>query len=867
LNTPPLFRTSAPAEAKPESPVLMFRDLKRHESVKFLWGHQEKTLDAYFATYGDANDIAIELPTGTGKTLVGLLIAEYRRRAFDERVAFLCSTRQLCAQVARLAQNYGIPTSLLVGPQAEYDPQKFAQYQQGRSIALTTYSGIFNSNPRISDPHVLVCDDAHSADGFVSSMWTVRVSRYDDKDAFLAIVKFLKATLPENLVHRMLHFEPGPLTRTSVDLISVISFYDRIPDFRRVMEGLVEDTEHVYAWRAISQHLPSCSLYCSPDTVELRPILSPTRTHAPFADARQRVYMSATLSDDGDIERSFGVKEIKKLPVPEGWDRRGTGRRLMLFPGLASSLETQAEAIPKLIGVAGKSLVLVPDNRTRDLFKEQLQAHFTVLTSADSEQQIQKFRRASPPIVLILANRYDGIDFPGPDCRNLVVFGLPTGSSLQEAYLVYRLNATSQLRDRIRTRVTQAVGRCTRDESDYAVVIIDGKDLLKWFCTHENTAGMHPELQAEIAFGLENSEDRDAKALVSLSQALLKQTTAWEPAEADLKSRRNNATKKKDASAEALAKAAPSEIEYMYNLWEGNYEQAYKHADRVLQFIVGENEVRPYRAFWEHQAAVAAFLTWKQRGDDQFKQKALRRLENAAKNRIAINWIGDLISRLSGSTPSPEEETLPVQEWFNALNEVLGEFGIQGSKSERRIAELRKFISSTTANQFHQGLEWLGKMLGANSKQWKASGAPDGCWQFGNWFAGVFEAKTEEFTAGHISLKTVRQAATHARTAKQDNTIPHSTATQTAIISPRASIAKDAVIHAAEMYYLSHEGVIQLFDRAAAAFEELRFAAPDIEGQQLRERAIEIYKKHGVFMSDVRDLLTSARLDSLPVGN
>ena len=866
LNTPPLFRTSAPAEAKPESPVLMFRDLKRHETVKFLWGHQEKTLDAYFATYRDANDIAIELPTGTGKTLVGLLIAEYRRRAFEERVAFLCSTRQLCAQVARLAQNYGIPTSLLVGSQADYDPQKFAQYQQGRSIALTTYSGIFNSNPRINDPHALICDDAHSADGFVSSMWTVRVSRYDDDEAFLAIVKFLKAILPENLVHRMLHFEPGPLTRTSVDLISVISLYDRIPDFRQLMEGLVEDTEHVYAWRAISQHLPSCSLYCSPDTIELRPILSPTRTHAPFADARQRVYMSATLSDDGDIERSFGVKEIKKLPVPEGWDRRGTGRRLMLFPGLASSLETKAEAIPKLIGVAGKSLVLVPDNRTREVFKEQLQAQFTVLTSADTEQQIENFRKATPPIVLILANRYDGIDFPGSDCRNLVVFGIPTGSSLQEAYLVHRLNATSQLRDRIRTRVTQAVSRCTRDENDYAVVIIDGKGLLKWFCTRENTAGMHPELQAEISFGLENSEDRDTPGLISLSEALLQQTSDWEPAEADLKSRRNKATKKKDASAEALANAAPYEIEYMYNLWEGNYEQAYKHADRVLQFIVGEDEVRSYRAFWEHQAAVGAFLAWKQRGDDQFKQTALRRLENAAKNRIAINWIGDLISRLSGSAPSIEE-ILPIQEWFNVLNEVLEELGIQGRKSERRIAQLRKFISSTTANQFHQGLEWLGKLLGANSKQWKASGAPDGCWQFGNWFATVFEAKTEEFTAGHISLRTVRQAATHEHTAKQDNSIPYSTETQTVIISPRMSIAKDAVIHVAEMCYLSHEGGIRLFDRATTAFEELRLAAPDIEGQQLRERAIEIYKKHGVFISDVRDLLRSSRLDSLPVGS
>jgi hypothetical protein len=695
-------------------------------------------------------------------------------------------------------------------------------------------------------------------------MWTVRISRYDDKAAFTAIVKFLKAVLPDNLVHRMLHFEPSPLTKTSVDLISIISLYDQLARFRQLMEGLLEETDHVFAWRAISQHLPACSLYCSPDTIELRPILSPTRTHAPFADARQHVYMSATLSDDGDIERSFGVKEIKKLPVPEGWDKRGTGRRLMLFPGL-TSLETQAEFMPKLVAAAGKTLVLVPDNRTRDVFKEALKAHFKVLTSADTEAEIDRFRKAPPPVVLILANRYDGIDFPGEACRNLVVFGLPSGSSLQEAYLVYRLNATAQLRDRIRTRVTQAVGRCTRDENDYSVVVIDGRDLLKWFCTKENTGGMHPELQAEVAFGLENSEDREASELLALGNALLKQGEEWEPAEADLKSRRNSATKRRDPAAEVLSKAAPFEIDYIYNLWEGNYQQAYNYADRVLQTIIGSDEVRPYRAFWEHQAASAAFLAWKQRGDEQFKQATLRRLETAANNRIAINWLGDLISRVSGVAVE-SKESLPVQEWFNALNAALEELGIHGKRSERRLAELQEFAASSTPKKFHQGLEWLGKLLGATSKQWKTSGAPDGCWQFGTWLAVVFEAKTEEFSSGHISLKTVRQAGTHERTAKQDKTIPELTPTDTVVISPRETIARDAVSHARQMCWVSHAMMNKLFASAAAAFEEVRLAAPDLEGQQLRERAIEIYKKHDVYMPDVKKQLTATRLVSMQVG-
>src|SRR5579859_4412468 len=124
-----LFKIPSISETAAENPALLFRDLKRAPEVKFLWGHQEKVLDAYHAKHLEAKDLAIELPTGTGKTLVGLLIGEFQRRNRQERVAFLCSTKQLCAQVHRQAQKYGIPVSLLTGQQAAYDEADFYAYQ------------------------------------------------------------------------------------------------------------------------------------------------------------------------------------------------------------------------------------------------------------------------------------------------------------------------------------------------------------------------------------------------------------------------------------------------------------------------------------------------------------------------------------------------------------------------------------------------------------------------------------------------------------------------------------------------------------------------------------------------------------------
>jgi hypothetical protein len=58
-----------------------------------LWFHQGTVLLDWHRNHPDDHDVAIELPTGAGKTPVGALIGDYRRRAFRERVAYLCPTR------------------------------------------------------------------------------------------------------------------------------------------------------------------------------------------------------------------------------------------------------------------------------------------------------------------------------------------------------------------------------------------------------------------------------------------------------------------------------------------------------------------------------------------------------------------------------------------------------------------------------------------------------------------------------------------------------------------------------------------------------------------------------------------------------
>src|SRR5712664_1939932 len=104
------FRTSRDAAKAPLSPEALFRELRPTDrAIRDLLSRQADVLREYHALDPKLSDVALELPTGAGKTLVGLLLADFRRRAHGERASYLCPTIQLARQVARKGAGYGLP--------------------------------------------------------------------------------------------------------------------------------------------------------------------------------------------------------------------------------------------------------------------------------------------------------------------------------------------------------------------------------------------------------------------------------------------------------------------------------------------------------------------------------------------------------------------------------------------------------------------------------------------------------------------------------------------------------------------------------------------------------------------------------------
>ncbi|MBA2724733.1 MAG: DEAD/DEAH box helicase family protein, partial [Actinobacteria bacterium] len=425
------FKTPKDQAVSIDSPESLFRSLRPTDGqVRHLWAHQADLLRDYQKLSPATPDVAIELPTGAGKTLVGQLVGEYRRRVGGQRVAYLCPTIQLAKQAKEKADAYGIPPVLLVGPQRDYDRVDVTAFNRGQTMAISTYWGVFNSNPALG-AQTLILDDAHSGENAVAGMWSVEAERGDP--LYAAIVSPLIDALPEAFAERLKSEGSDPYRRRVVELVPPLVMHERADVLR---DALTEHAAGSNKWAAamVADQVQHCLCFVSGEGVLLRPLIAPTTVHPPFAAAQQRVYMSATLGSGGELERTFGIEEITRLPVPAGWDEHGSGRRFFIFPGAALD-EAGADGFTvAAMERARRALVLAPSGREVESMIAAVPERFNVLYTRDAEQDLNSLLESSDGAAF-LANRYDGIDLPDDACRLMVLSGLPAATHLLERFL------------------------------------------------------------------------------------------------------------------------------------------------------------------------------------------------------------------------------------------------------------------------------------------------------------------------------------------------------------------------------------------------------------------------------------------------
>ncbi|KOR87823.1 DEAD/DEAH box helicase [Paenibacillus solani] len=851
-------------EKDPES---IFRELQI-PNVKGLWSQQADILREYYNNFNAKQDIAIELPTGTGKTLIALLIAEYRRRCKQEQVLYLCPTRQLASQVYAKAKEYGLPASLLIGSQSSYPDDEYGDYVTNKAIAITTYSAVYNTNPKLNDAHTIIFDDAHSAENYISSLWTTEIKRKENREVFESIIKLFRDDINDYHYNRIMN-DDNEFYKPIYDLIPYPRYLEKLPQLIELIEANIADCGNAkYAWSMINEHLEACQMFFSWGEINIRPLISPTQTHSAFSKAKHRIYMSATLGDGGELERITGVSKINKIPIPKGWDKYSNGRRLILFPNRVFNQDESIQVALKAIRNQGRALVLCPDNRAAQLFKSKVEKFlpkFTILQSSDIEDSLDAFI-SKKKAVLILTNRYDGIDLSGDICRLQIVFGMPEATNLQEAFMWNRLNANSVLNELVKTRITQALGRCTRSSDDFANVLMIDSNLMKFCAKVENRIGFHPEIQAEVEFGLENSEKIETvDEMVDFMNDFITDEEYYGSINDAITEIREEYEKKPKPEVKKLVLSVENEVDFVYALWKKELNRALEKVKSVIENLSGGRELDGYRAWWNYLAGNVAYLAKSALPIDSNLDKQY--YSTALRSTNAVSWLSDLVHHIPADKDVPKVDPYLSMQVEN-IDEVLSGLGLQGQKFEKNMKQFLELINNNDANKFEQGLALLGQYLGFDIEKPSGDGTPDGIWSLRNRYLG-FEAKTEENEKDPIYIEACRQASGHKKWILENCNATEDSNIDVCLISYKSKIRKDALPHSRELYHINCESLHELAIKTASVLRNIRAVLVKSDGFDLftKEHISNTLSSEKLTYRDIEEYMKSICLDELDVVN
>ncbi|MDX0604982.1 DEAD/DEAH box helicase [Sinorhizobium medicae] len=756
------FKQKTATTPAPATPVALLPLLTRR-SIPDALSHQKDMLNSY-AKKAEISDVAMQLPTGSGKTLVGLVIGEWRRRKFKERVVYLCPTRQLVHQTVKQAETmYGIDAVAFVGRKKDYSAASRADYTTRTKIAVATYSALFNSHTFFEDPDTIILDDAHSAENYIAKMWSLEIRR-DDADLVAlhaALSGLFKDHITAQSYRRLTGSWEDRLDATWVDKLPTETVSHLSNSLIDVLDAHLESSNNEvrFTWPLLRDHIHACHIYLGSNEILIRPLIPPTWTHEPFHNAKQRIYMSATLGNGGDLERLTGRRKIERIEAPEDFRKAGVGRRFFVFPDLSLE-ETESESLRKEMQItAGRSLVLTPNKSAAENVAKQLQnvPGFQIFKSESLEASKAAFV-ASSKAAAIMAGRFDGVDFPNDECRLLCLDGLPKATNAQERFFMSKMGASALLNDRMQTRILQAAGRCTRALQDRSTVFVTGRELVDYLTNERNWRHFHPELQSELSFGLLQSKDVTSADMMANFKSFLANDANWDQANGAIVSDAANYAMEPYPAMAELEAAVTHEISFQMALWTGDHDEALEQARQVVVKL-NAAALAGYRALWHYLAGCAAQRLSTSSGD-HYAKTAREQFVAAKKSAPSIPWLAQLAKGSPDHGQAPQDA--PSTEVLTQVERLEGFLLSLGTSNDKKFEKRAKEIIGGLSNSslFEEAQRQLGEMLGFDAGNSNGDADPDPWW-LGSQTGIVFEDHANGQATTVFGATKAKQAAGH----------------------------------------------------------------------------------------------------------
>jgi hypothetical protein len=487
-------------DGEPVEPRAIFTTLpSKDRAYSYPRDVQSEVWEAWHARRTDS-DLVIKMNTGGGKTVVGLVTLQACLAEGIGPVIYITPDIYLSRQVRAEAARLGIATT------AEPNDR---DYLRGRAILVTNVYRLFNGRSvfgvrgddrEVVDVGTVLIDDAHACLATVEAQFTLQLPA-----AHAAYGRLIELFAPE--FERQSPTTYADLAAGDTSAVMGVPFWAWADKQREVVEILHphrEETDFGFAWPLLAESLPLCRAAVSAAAIEIAPPCIPIDVVPSFTRARRRIYLTATLADDGILVTHFGAEaqSIRKPITPKKAD--DLGDRLILMPQDAFPGTTD-ETVRDYVARRAQDVnvvVIVPSARRARFWGGVAQATH----AADSLEAGLAELRGGHVGLVVLVNKYDGIDLPGDACVILVLDGLPEARGELDRLDARWLDQSDALLGRQVQRIEQGMGRGIRSNDDHCVVLLLGRRLTGRLHKPAAREKLSPATKAQLALSDEVSD-------------------------------------------------------------------------------------------------------------------------------------------------------------------------------------------------------------------------------------------------------------------------------------------------------------------------------------------------------------------------
>jgi len=500
------------AANKQLDPRKVFTTLNRAARFKRPSDEQADVLDAWFKRRARRNN-TIKMNTGSGKTLVGLLALQSSLNEGLAPAVYISPDTYLAEQVIAEAADLGVATT-----QDEKDPA----FVSGRAILVVNVYKLVNGRSvfgvgkqGIKIPiSAIVIDDAHACLTTVADQFSLKLKAgHPVYDALLAL---FRDELQQQSPPGVLDVEAQD--PHSIMLVPFWAWKDRQTEVVKLLHAHREDDAVKWPWPLLQEVLPLCQCIFGGGRLEIAPRLLPIDTIPAFTGAARRIYMTATLADDGVLISHFQAdpNEVTDPIRPKGGG--DIGDRMILAPQEVNPDITVGEikALAAEIAETRNVAVIVPSAKRAEYWADVADQTLDRNNIGDGVEKM----KVGHVGLSVLINKYDGVDLPGKACELLILDGLPEVYGLAERIEMAAIEGTELQLLRQVQRIEQGMGRGVRSSEDHCVVLLLGAKLTQRLHMSSAREKFTPATQAQLNLGRQVTEQVRDKPLAELKPVL-----------------------------------------------------------------------------------------------------------------------------------------------------------------------------------------------------------------------------------------------------------------------------------------------------------------------------------------------------------